>query len=318
MKYYMAPMEGITGYIYRNAHKNCYGAADKYFTPFIMPNSNRCMNAKETRDVLPEHNRDMYTVPQILTNSADDFIRTAEELKDMGYQEINLNLGCPSRTVVTKKKGAGFLEDPDLLDRFLDKIFEALTMDISIKTRIGIEEEHEFEDLIRIYNKYPVKELIVHPRLQQDYYKNTPHLNVLEEAMEVSKNTICYNGDLFTKGDLLKFMERFPEIDAVMMGRGILTQPYLLDMIRTGDKTDLETFSRFHEALCAGYCETISGDKNVLYKMKELWFYMIHMFPDSGKYAKRIKKAQRLVEYKAVVEELFRTRPLEPLDRKWV
>ena len=161
-------MEGITGYIYRNALYSCYNNIDKYFTPFIMPNQNRCFNTRELNDVLPEHNRGMYTVPQILTNSAEDFVKTALALQRMGYDEVNLNLGCPSRTVVTKMRGAGFLAEQQLLRKFLDEIFDRLDMKLSIKTRIGMENPEEFYELIEIYNRYPMEELIIHPRLQTE------------------------------------------------------------------------------------------------------------------------------------------------------
>ena len=137
-----------------------------------MPNRNRCFNSRELKDVLPENNRGMYTVPQILSNNAEDFVKTALELQSMGYEEVNLYLGCPSRTVVTKMRGAGFLGEQKLLEKFLDEIFDTLDLKLSVKTRIGMEDAEEFYELIEIYNKYPMEELIIHPRLQTDYYKN--------------------------------------------------------------------------------------------------------------------------------------------------
>lgn len=171
MKIYLAPLEGITGYTYRRALYNCFGGFDKYFIPFILPNQKGHLSTREKKDIMPENNEGMYAVPQILTKNAEDFIQTAETLQEYGYNEVNLNLGCPSKTVVTKGRGAGFLDRPDELDKFLDEIFRKCDMKISIKTRLGMDDPEEFEDLLTIYNKYPLEELIVHARVQKDYYK---------------------------------------------------------------------------------------------------------------------------------------------------
>ena len=198
---YLAPMEGVTTFIYRNAHAAVYGPLDKYFTPFLEPHEKRSMKTKERNEVLSQHNEGLYVVPQILTNHAEGFLELTETLQEMGYQEINLNLGCPSKTVVTRGKGAGFLASPEELERFLDMVFKGLPgeMKLSVKTRIGMEADEEFEKLSAVYNRYPLYELIIHPRLQADYYKNTPRKEVFRYALEKSKAPLCYNGDLFTE-----------------------------------------------------------------------------------------------------------------------
>ena len=170
MKLYLAPLEGITGWIYRNAQHICFGGFDKYFIPFISPNQHGHFSAREKKDVMPEHNQAMYAVPQILTNQADDFLYTAGKLQEYyGYEEINLNLGCPSRTVVTKCRGAGFLGEPERLKKFLDEIFEKCSIKISLKTRLGMEDPEEFGQILTIYNSFPVEEIIIHPRVQKPY-----------------------------------------------------------------------------------------------------------------------------------------------------
>lgn len=141
-----------------------------------------------SNDILPENNEGMRLVPQILTNDAKGFLQTVEKLEDYGYEEVNLNLGCPSKTVVSKNRRSGFLAMPDELDRFLDEIYRGTQVRISIKTRIGKHSPDEFERLLKIYNQYPVEELIIHPRLQQDFYKNTPNLEVFAEAVRESRN----------------------------------------------------------------------------------------------------------------------------------
>lgn len=305
MDFYFAPMEGITGYIYRNAHARYFGGIDKYFTPFIMPNQNRCMNSKELNDVLPEHNQGVNIVPQILTNKAEDFLSTAEKLKGLGYSEVNLNLGCPSRTVVSKGKGAGFLEYPDRLEDFLDRIFENASLKISLKTRLGMYEPEEFYRLLEIFNKFPLSELIIHPRVQTDYYKNKPVLEIYRKAEELSGNILCYNGDLFTRQDYEAAAAGFSRTNAVMMGRGLLRNPNLVHNIRHGEQTDKKILKAFHDEIYEGYRAILPGEKPVLFKMKELWTYMLANFPEADKCWKKIKKADRLAAYDSAIMELF-------------
>ena len=312
MKIYLAPLEGITGWIYRNALKECFGGFDKYFVPFIRPNQMGHFSAREKKDILPEHNKGMRAVPQILTNRADDFLRTAEKLKDFGYEEINLNLGCPSKTVVTKGRGAGFLADPDRLDLFLEEIFGKCPVKISVKTRLGMEDASEFTRLMEIYNQYPIEELIIHPRVQKDFYKNTPDLDTFAEAARTSRNPVCYNGDIFSKQDYEKLISKFPDIDCIMTGRGILKDPSLARRLRGGKGADKAELRRFHDLLYAGYCEEMSGDRTILFKMKELWTYLAPLFADSKKYAKKIKKAEKCAVYEQLVDELFAEAELQP------
>lgn len=305
MKIYFAPMEGITGYIYRNAFHACFGGADKYFTPFLSPNQNRALSPKEIRDVLPENNKGMYVVPQILTNRAEYFIRAAKELKEeYGYEEVNLNLGCPSGTVAAKGKGAGFLAKPEELSRFLFEIFEQAEVKISIKTRIGMEEPEEFDTLLAIYQQYPLHELIIHPRLQKDYYKNKPNREIFAKAVAESSCSLCYNGDIFERKDYQDFCMEFPQVDKIMLGRGLLMNPGFIAQIK-GNEVRVEEIKQFHDRLYASYQEVLFGETTVLFKMKELWFYLLQSFPDSRKYEKKIKKAARLGEYEEIVRRLF-------------
>ena len=314
MEVYFAPLEGITGYVYRNAFHSFYTGIDKYFIPFLSPNQNRALSPKEIRDVLPEHNRGMYAVPQILTNRAEYFLRAAKELKEeYGYQEVNLNLGCPSRTVVSKGKGAGFLENPEELDAFLEEIFEQAEIRVSVKTRIGMDSPEEFIPLLEVFNKYPLHELIVHPRLQKDYYRNVPNWNAFADAVRKSRNPLCYNGDIFTPEDYKKLKTEFPNTDRIMLGRGLLMNPELAEIIkadrRSGtkaeEKTDWKRLKAFHDRLYRDYGQAMSGDKNVLFKMKEFWSYAEKLFPGEEKILKKIKKATRLCDYEQAVGMLF-------------
>lgn len=304
MNLYFAPLEGIGGYIYRNAQADYFEKADKYYSPFLAPNQNRSISPKEYKDIAPEHNEDIMLVPQIMANNAEIFLKAAQELEQLGYKEINLNLGCPSRTVVTKYRGAGFLAKPDALEQFLEEVYSKLNIRLSLKTRLGMEDEEEFEHLLDIYNKFPVSELIIHPRVQTDYYKNTPRMESFLNALEKSKNPVVYNGDIFNKEKYQQVMKQM-DVSGVMLGRGVLANPALFGEIRGTEKLSKERLWEFHERLLADYTQEMSGERNVLFKMKELWFYLEWSFTNTEKYEKKIRKAQHLSDYRLVVKQLF-------------
>ena len=279
MKYYLAPLEGITTYIYRRAYHTHYRPMEKYFTPFLVPHTKKDFNTREKNDILPAHNPGMNLVPQILTNDAKGFLDTVEKLKGYGYDEVNLNLGCPSSTVASKGRGSGFL---------------------------GKFDADEWGELLRIYNQYPLEELIVHPRVQQQFYKGHPDLDAFADAVKECKHTLCYNGDIFTTEDMEKLKKRFPEASCIMLGRGILRNPELIEIMKSGEKKiDAKKLRAFHDQIYQDYQEVSCGDKNVLFKMKELWCYLGTLFPDKEKQLKKIRKAEKRDRYEAVVEELL-------------
>lgn len=309
MNYYFAPMEGVTGYVYRNAHHAIFPGIDKYFTPFVSPNQNRCFTPREKRDILPENNRGICVVPQILTNRSDYFLRTMKELAAFGYQEVNLNLGCPSGTVVSKGKGAGFLEDADKLDAFFDEVFQKADLEkmkISVKTRIGIEDAEEFEDLQKVFQRYPFAEVIVHPRVRSDFYKNQLDRQVFGAFLKESVNPVCYNGDIFTVSDAAELKAEFPELESIMCGRGLLSNPALVRELQGGETLKKEELHRFHDTLYESYRTLFAPDElSVLFKMKELWGYFITAFQGAERDVKKIKKAQHFAEYEAAVSHIF-------------
>lgn len=348
MRFDFAPMEGITGYIYRNAHHAWFGGMDRYFAPFLSPSTAKDFSSREKNDICPEHNEGICLIPQLLTNQAEVFLLAAEKLEQMGYQEVNLNLGCPSGTVVAKKKGSGFLAYPQELQAFLEEIFRKTPIAVSVKTRIGKENPDEFPHLLEIFNQYPIKELIIHPRVQKDMYKNTPNWESLSWAVQHSANPVCYNGDLFCMEDYLRFRERFPDVGAVMLGRGLLRNPALANQLRrverqtqgsmqnitqnvtlsvtknitqnivqmeNGQKTagmdfasETEALRGFHNQVYHDYQKVMSGDRNVLFKMKEIWFYLSASFPGCEKEMKKIKKAEKCLEYERAVDMMFEKR----------
>ena len=311
MKLYLAPLEGITSYIYRKALYQCFDGFDKYFIPFIRAKQNLNFSGREKKDISPENNSGMYAVPQILTRNADDFLRTANQLKEYGYQEVNLNLGCPSKTVVTKGCGAGFLARPEELEQFLDRIYSKTDMKISVKTRLGMENAEEFPRLMEIYNRFPMEELIIHPRVQKDFYKNTPRMDDFALAMQKinpDKTTLCYNGDITDTNSFNALTDCFPDIDEIMIGRGLFANPALIAELKgiSMDKAELrERLKNWHDEILSGYLSIFSGEKDAIFHMKEIWAYMHELFSDSEKLWKKIKKCQTLNDYKSIVRMAF-------------
>ena len=333
-KIYMAPMEGVTGFIYRNTFARFFGGIDKYYTPFISPGEHRNFKSRELKDVLPDNNVGLNVAVQMLTNNAEHFIVTARKMMDFGYREVNLNLGCPSGTVVAKGKGSGFLSFPEKLDAFLDEIYSGLAdtgLDISVKTRIGRYEQDEFYELLDIYNKYPISELIIHPRVQKDMYRNTPRMEIFDYAVEHSKNPLVYNGDICTvedyerfAGHYLKNAENVPDepksdkernnkesdkesakITAVMLGRGLISNPGLAVQIVSGGCPDRSTLKDFFDALVWAYRAEIPDEKNVVFKIKENLFYLVNLFEDKEEYWKKIRKSDNLMELAAIARRMI-------------
>lgn len=299
---YLAPMEGITGYIFRNAFVRHFGGADKYFTPFI---ANKKLSSKEIRECCPENNQGISLVPQILTNREDDFILIARELKErFGYEEVNFNLGCPSNTVVAKNRGSGFLRELDRLDQFLEYIFENVDARISVKTRIGVEDSDDWARILEIYNRYPLSELIIHPRKQVDGYKGKIDLEAFRLATQISRHRLCYNGDINTLQDYNTIINDYPMVSAVMCGRGIISNPGLFNEIRGMKPSSPQELLAFVDDIYRGYCDIMSGDTNTLYKMKEIWGFVSCNFENSDKVYKRIKKCNSCRDYEALIMSL--------------
>lgn len=306
MKIYLAPMEGITGYVFRNAYTACYGGIDTCFTPFL---SNPVLNQIELHDVLPEHNRDLHVIPQILTNRPETFAAIAGTLKDYGYSEVNLNLGCPSGTVVAKKRGAGALREPRELDRLLDGIYSTSPLPVSVKCRIGISSEAEWEDILEVLLKYPMTELIIHPRFQKEFYKGNVHMEAFALAYERIRGTkcaLCYNGDITTPEDYRRLVQKYPDISAVMLGRGLLWNPGLAEQIRHGEaKPDIQRLKAFLDLLYHGYKEEMDREGPALMKLKELWSYLQVYTGLPSKELRPLWKSKTLAEYRDVVNLLL-------------
>jgi len=315
MKLYVAPLEGITGYIFRNAFNEYFGmGVDKYFTPFLTPCEKRAVGGKEKEEVNPDNNRAYNLVPQVMTVSADDFDSVKTRLRELNYKEVNINLGCPSRTVTSKGKGSGALGDLCKLESFLDEVFSQKDEYISIKTRIGTDNPEEFGRIMEIYNKYPVYELTIHPRVMKEAYKGSPHMDVFMEALKEARMKVCYNGDINSLEDYSRLMNLVKEdtdkLSAVMIGRGILRDPALIRKISKNDASLSARNEEVYGMLCKlkkDYSAVFSGQIPVLYKLKEIWTYLGQgIYKDQDKLIKKIMKCKTLSEYDVYVQNILR------------
>ncbi len=306
MRYYFAPLEGLTDRIYRKLHHRYFPGVDRYYTPFFSPTVHRSLTPRETKELPPVDTLDFEVVPQLLTKSSDDFLWMAQQCRDLGYTEVNLNLGCPSGTVTAKGKGSGMLTDTDALDVFLYDIFSSAPLDISVKTRLGFTSPEEFPALVNIFNRYPIKELIIHPRVRSAFYNGTVDMDAFRFGVHNSKAPVCYNGNLCSIEQIEAFSKDFPGVDAVMLGRGLIADPGML----TPGGTDVPTLAGFYDALLEEYLEAFGGSRNAMFRLKENWRYLICKFEGSEKLGKQLRKTTDLQEYKAITQQIFQTLPL--------
>lgn len=307
MSVFFAPLEGITGFVYRNVHRRMFPGVAAYYTPFLTPTSDSPLTGRGLTDVLPQHNQDVPLIPQLLTNRAEDFLAAAASLRDLGYGEVNLNLGCPSGTVFSKRKGAGFLGLPQDLDAFLDAVFSGTSMKVSIKTRLGVTDPDEWPDLLAIFNRYPVSRLIIHPRVRQDFYKNPVRPAAFQYATTHSSLPLCYNGDLYTPKHCQDLLTTFPTVSDLMLGRGLIRNPALVRELKGGAPLTAAELLAFHDSLLSAYRSVLFGERPVLGKMKELWFYMHTLFEHPEKPYKAIRKAKTLRDYEDAVQLLIQS-----------
>ncbi|MDY3224312.1 MAG: tRNA-dihydrouridine synthase family protein [Candidatus Faecousia sp.] len=305
MNYYFAPMEGLTDRVFRQLHHRFFGGVDRYYMPFFSPTVHRSLTTRESRELPKADSAGFTAVPQVLTKVPEDFLWAAEVLRDLGYGEINLNLGCPSGTVVAKGKGSGMLRDPDGLRRFLDQIFSASSLPVSAKTRLGLEAPEEFPAILEILNCYPIREVTIHPRVRRQFYEGEVHREWFDYALENSRNPLCFNGDIRTLSDVRALRERYPSLNAIMIGRGLIADPGMLC-----GGTRLDTLEAFLNALMDTYEVEFSGCRNALFRMKEHWAYLHERFEGSDRLWKKMRKTTDAAEFRRLSGELLHTCPM--------
>lgn len=301
---YFAPLEGINNYIYRNAFRRHYGGVDRFYTPFIDINGDGGMKQKSRNDILPENNEGIQLIPQVLTKSAQALGKVSEVVRALGYEEINLNLGCPSPTVTKKGKGSAMLEDTDALRRFLEEALELSKTKLSVKIRIGIRDTKEWEGIIDCLNTFPLTEVIIHPRLQTEGYGGQIHEDIFRHMYEASRNPICVNPSIQTPEDFQYWAASYPDITGIMIGRSLIADPSLAERTSVNSASDVNRFFTFHDDLLASYRQVLSGETPVLFKMKELWVFWEKTIPVDERLKKKLTKVQKLGEYESLVRQI--------------
>ena len=306
MRYYFAPMEGLTDSIYRRLHHKYFPGVDRYYMPFLSPTIHRSLTHKENRELPMADSVAFAAVPQVLTKVSEDFLWAAEVCRDRGYEEVNLNIGCPSGTVVAKGKGSGMLRDPGALDQFLEEIFAKSPLPISVKTRLGLEKSEEFPKILEILNQYPIKELTIHPRVRKQFYDGIVDMEMFDFSVKNSKNPLCYNGDILTLSQAEALQETYPEIQSIMIGRGLIADPGMLS-----GGTDKAALKGFMDELMAVYEVEFGGSRNAIFRLKENWGFLHNRFEGCDKLWKRLRKTTDAAEFKAITAEIFHTLPLK-------
>ena len=305
MLYYFAPMEGLTGPVFRRVHHEAFPGVDRYYTPFLSPTQNHFFTSRDLREILPGPGDDTPTVPQLLGKNAEDLLWAMGELAGMGYGEVNLNLGCPSATVFSKGKGSALLGTPEVLDSLLEALYRAAPVPLSVKTRLGITDPEEFPALLEIFNRYPIAELTVHARTKIELYRGQVHRDAFARATENTSLPLCYNGDIRTAADCAALESEFPSLHAVMIGRGLVANPALVREAKGGERLRMGELREFHNALFDAYTEAY-GAHNAMHRMKEVWICLRENFPGGEHITGKIARAKDADALRYWAEKAFR------------
>ena len=301
MAVYFAPMEGLTDSVYRKAHHSHFPGVDAYYMPFLSPTVHRCLTPREARELPKADSVPFRAVPQLMTKVPEDFLWAAGVCRELGYEEVNLNLGCPSGTVTAKGKGSGMLRDPESLERFLDGIFESSPLPISLKTRLGFTDPEEFPRLLEIFNRYPACKLILHPRVRQQFYDGSVHMDSFRYCLENTRLPVCYNGDLNSLADVEAFRAQFPQVTDVMIGRGLIADP---GMLLPGG-TQPQALGAFMEDLLEQYQIAFGSTRNAMFRLKENWRLILKAHPVSEKLQKKLLKTTDEAEYRTITKQIL-------------
>jgi tRNA-dihydrouridine synthase B len=306
---YFAPLQEFTDFIYRSAHAAIFGNTDKYYAPSIVRQNDGSIKKSHLKDVDPENNKGYNLIPQILAGKTEDILHLGKILTDLGYKEINWNLGCPYPMVTNKGMGAGLLPYPDKIKSILTEYLPDLSCAVSVKLRSGLASSDEIFEIIHVLNEFPLKEVILHPRNAKQLYRGSPDHEIFSRTAELSKHPLVYNGDIFTPDDFIQLNHLFRNTDSWMIGRGILMDPFLPLKIKHSSLPDKKGKSdlllQFHDRIFDGYSRLLSGNSHLLTRMTKFWSYFCYSFPEPAKAYKRVKKAGTIAKYEAALKENF-------------
>ncbi len=299
----LAPIRGITDCHFRSIFHRHFPGFDSALAPFINPQRHSSFDKGQLKDLLPENNQELPVVPQLLHTDPEDFLFLAGRLQELGYTQVNWNLGCPARMVTKKKRGSGLLPYPDQILSFLDHIMPRLPLELSIKTRLGLDKKDELLHLLPLLDEYPLQEIIIHGRLGSQMYRGVSDQETFGLCLQHSRHPIVYNGDIISEKGFSKLQNKFPQVQRWMIGRGALANPFLAGEIKGMHQPgQLEQLRRFHQELYHCYRELLSGQTHLLGRMKQLWIYLSAFFPPQQKSWKKIKKCHTESQYQQVTE----------------
>ena len=310
MKLYLAPLQGFTDRVFRNSYCRFFNGFDLAIAPFISALQEGRFKKKEMRDVLPEHNRLLPVIPQIMGNNPLDFAVVADALYDLGYESVNWNLGCPYKMVAKKAKGSGLLCFPDRIDVFLDSVLSMMKPRLSVKMRLGRYDKHEIDALAPVLNRYPLDEITLHPRTGVQMYEGHADLSAFDHATQILTHTLVYNGDIRTHNDFCRISSRFAFIDRWMIGRGVLWDPFLPMTIKNGydnvtNNDKIKSLKLFHDDYYMERREYLSGPSHITDRMKSFWTYLAPSLGGGESFFKDVKKVKNPKQYESVVERFF-------------
>ena len=306
---YLAPIRGLTDALFRDVFARHFDGFDAAVAPFLNPQKKSLYGDKMIRDVLPQHNRNLALVPQLLHTDAEDFLVLTRRLADLGYTHVNWNIGCPAPMVARKKRGSGLLPYPDEIVGLLYRVLPKLQVELSIKTRLGYFDDTELPTLLPSLNALKIKEITIHTRLGRQLYKGQTNPDGFAVCLGLTDHPLVYNGDIVDTATYRSLQSRFPTVDRWMIGRGALANPFLAEEIKGLNRQSPEKrrtrLYNFHEELFNNYLDRLSGPGHLLGRVKQLWSYLISSFPGQEKQLKKILKSRTIAVYRRHIEQLF-------------
>ena len=305
-----SPLQGFTDFRFRNAFHRYFGGIDTFYSPYIKLNGKLVIKGSYERDILPENNTTLEVIPQIITNDAEEFLFVANYVQQLGYKELNWNLGCPYPMVAKCGMGSGLISNTSQIEHILKRVHNETDIIVSMKMRMGYENASEILDVFPILEQYPIKNIAIHARIGKQLYKGGVDLDSFQKCLDTSKQKIYYNGDITSVEKFRMMQERFPSIDHWMIGRGLIADPFLPSMIKNNTteypKNKLEIFEAFHDEIYREYDAYLSGPTPIRMKMLGFWEYFSESFSNPQKTLKKIKKAGNSKNYEIAVKEIFK------------
>ena len=305
-----SPLQGFTDFRFRNAFHKHFGGIDTFYSPYIKLNGKMVIKGSYQRDIFPENNTTLEVIPQIITNDADEFLFVAKYVRELGYKELNWNLGCPYPMVAKCGMGSGLISNTSQIEHILKRVHNETDIVVSMKMRMGYENPTEILDVFPILEQYPIKNIAIHARIGKQLYKGGVDLEAFQKCLDTSKQKIYYNGDITSVTKFNELQERFPSIEHWMIGRGLIADPFLPSMIKNNTteypKNRLEIFEAFHDEIYREYDAYLQGPTPIRMKMLGFWEYFSESFSNPQKTFKKIKKAGNSKNYEAAVKEIFK------------